>query len=60
MMGNKQKLITGEEVDLIYAKKSYCYLQNNIKLVKKIKRGLSKRKRREGKKILMDEIQDEI
>jgi len=47
--GRKQKLKTGDEFDLIYAKKLYCYLHNNTKLVKKIKRGLNKRYRKEMK-----------
>lgn len=52
MMGNKQKLKKGDEYDVIYAKKKYCYLVNNNKLVRHIKRRLRKRKRiEENKKI---------
>jgi len=47
----KQKLKHGYEWDLIYAKKYYCYLQNNNKLVRFIKRSLRKRKRILLKKI---------
>lgn len=56
--GRKQKLKTGDEYDLIYAKKLYCYLQNNTKLVRKIKRGLNKRYRKEMKEEDVDDVQD--
>jgi hypothetical protein len=50
MMGIKQKLKTGLEVDVIYARKRYCYLCNNIKLVRFAKKQLSRRRRKERKK----------
>jgi hypothetical protein len=58
--GRKQKLKTGDEFDLIYAKKLYCYLQNNTKLVKKIKRGLNKRYRKEMKEEGELDLQEEF
>ena len=33
MMGNKGTCKTGEDYDLLYAKRLYCYLQNNNKTV---------------------------
>ena len=44
--GRKQKLKSGAEVDLIYGKHLYCYLKNG-KAVRKIKRQLNKRYRKE-------------
>ena len=64
-MGNmKQKLIDGLEYDYIYHKKHkkrygvglFCYLDNNNKLVKFIKKKLKKRYRREQKQKLKKEI----
>ena len=51
MMGTRQKLKKDFEIDFIYARDRYCYLVNNTKLKKFIKRSLSKRRRRENKKI---------
>jgi hypothetical protein len=51
MMGNRQKLKTGAEYDFIFSRRLYCYMANNNKLKKWIKRQLSKRRRRENKKI---------
>ena len=45
MMGHKEPLKKGYEYDLIYAKKHYCYLQNNNKQVRFIKRSMRKRLR---------------
>lgn len=50
----KPQPITGDEFDLIYAKKIYCYLQNNNKTVKKIKKQMNKRFRRKLKQIDLD------
>jgi len=50
MMGRRQKLISGDEEDLVYAKRRYRYLKNNTKLVKWLKRQMNKRYRREIKK----------
>lgn len=47
MMGRKQILKCADEYDVIYAKKKYCYLVNHCEKVKKIKRRLNKRFRRE-------------
>jgi len=46
--GRKQKLKTGAEYDLLYAKSLYCYLRNNNNAVRKIKRGMNRRQRREN------------
>jgi hypothetical protein len=46
MMGRKQKLIDGYELDVVYNKSIYCYL-NRSKVAKKIKRRMNKRMRRE-------------
>jgi hypothetical protein len=48
-MGIKQKLIKGIEYDVIYAKRLYCYLKNNNKLVRYVKKQMRKRRRVEGK-----------
>ena len=58
MMGTKQKLKTGYEVDYIFAKNLYCYLINNIKLKKFIKKQLSKRRRMENKKMIIEEFKE--
>jgi hypothetical protein len=49
MMGRKQKLVDGSEYDLLFAKNRYCYLQNHNTGVKKIKRKMNKRFRRDLK-----------
>lgn len=46
--GRKQKLKRASEFDLIYAKGIYCYLKNG-KAVRKIKKQLNKRYRKEMK-----------
>ena len=48
-MGRKQKLIDGLEVDVLYARKQYCYLCNNNKIVKYAKHKMNKRLRKEMK-----------
>jgi hypothetical protein len=45
----KQKLKTGDEVDCICARRMYCYLQH-AGVTSRIKRGLRRRARRDGKK----------
>lgn len=52
--GMKQKLKTGAEFDLIYAKGIYCYLKNG-KAVRKIKRQMNRRWRRELKEDIEEE-----
>ena len=49
MMGIKQRLKSGEEYDFIYARGQYCYLVNNAKLKKRIKKRMSRRRRKENK-----------
>lgn len=53
--GRKQKLKTGAEFDLIYAKCWYCYLKNG-KAVRKIKRQMNRRWRRELKEEVIEEV----
>ena len=56
MMGTRQKLKSGMEYDYIYARGIYCYLINNAKLKRWIKRCLSKRRRKEvNKNILIND-----
>jgi len=50
----KQKLISGDEVDLIYNKRWYHWQRGSIK---KIKRGMMKRLRQLGKKEIREEIE---
>lgn len=56
--GRKQKIKTGDKWDLMYAKKWHCYLQNNNKLVKKLKKWMNKRYRKEMKAEGMEDVQD--
>ena len=49
MMGIKQRLKSGEEYDFIYARGQCCYLVNNAKLKKRIKKRMSRRRRKENK-----------
>ena len=58
MMGNKQKLKSGIEYDVIYDRGLYCYLVNRPHLIKWTKRQLSKRRRREAKQTLKKEVQN--
>jgi len=46
MMGRRQKLISGDEVDVVLERRFYCYLVNHPKNVKRTKRKLNKRFRR--------------
>lgn len=54
MMGNKQKLKSALEHDVVYARSQYCYLFNNCSLKKYAKRQMAKRRRKESKKIIME------
>ena len=54
MMGRKQKLINGDEHDVVGAwRKVYCYLQR-AGVTKKIKTKLNKRFRRQAKEELRE------
>lgn len=53
-MGIKQKLKNGIEYDVLYARKFYCYLQNNVSLVRFAKKQMSRRRRREEKNNLTE------
>ena len=53
MMGTRQKLKTGDEVDFIFARGLCGSLRNNKNNLKhKIKRGLARRRRVESKNIV--------
>ena len=52
----KRKLKDAFEYDLIYGKHVYCYLHNNNKLVKWIKRKMNKRYRKEGRKEIYEQL----
>ena len=54
--GRKQKLKTGYEYDLLYAKHYYCFMKNNNNTVRYIKRTLNRRWRKE----LQEDMQDEL
>ena len=49
MMGHKDKLKNGDEVDAILARHVYCYLKNRPKNVKRVKRAINKRLRKGAK-----------
>lgn len=55
--GRKQKIKTAAEMDLLYDKHLYCYLRNG-KAVRKLKRQLNKRYRKEMKEEDVDDVQD--
>ena len=58
MMGHKGTCKSGDDYDLLYAKNLYCYLQNNNKKVRYIKNRMIRRMRRQGKKEVMEAIND--
>ena len=49
MMGHKDKLKSGMEYDVIFARKIYCYLFNNSKLKRFAKNAINRRNRRKAK-----------
>ena len=49
MMGTRQKLKTGDEVDVLFARKWYCYLKR-AGVSSRIKKAMRKRRRAELKK----------
>ena len=53
--GRKQKVKTAAEMDWLYEKRRYCYLKNG-KAVRKIKRQMNRRWRRELKEGTIDEL----
>ncbi len=52
---NRQKLKTGDEVDVVYYRKMYCYLKNYLAAVRMVKRKLRRRRRRDAQKELRNE-----
>lgn len=59
MKGRKQRLTSGDEYDVIYARRMYCYLTNRPKNVSDVKRRLNKRERRDCKQSIREEIDNE-
>ena len=57
--GRKQKLKTAAEMDLLYDKHLYCYLRNG-KAVRKLKKQLNKRYRKEMKREDGLDLQEEF
>jgi len=53
----KQKLINGDEVDLIFAKKYYCFLKR-AGVSSAIKLRMRRRRRREKVKIINEQMED--
>jgi len=49
MMGHKDKLKSGMEFDVIFARKIYCYLKNNYKLIKYVKKSINRRNRQNSR-----------
>jgi len=49
MMGHKDRLKTGMEYDVVFARKIYCYLFNNSKLKRFAKNAINRRARRKAK-----------
>jgi len=60
MMGHKGTCKSGEDYDLLFAKELYCYLQNNNKTVKYIKRSMIKRLRKMSNDELINQIKEVI
>ena len=57
--GRKQQLKTGAEYDLIYAKHLYCFLKNG-KAVRKLKKQMNRRWRRELNEEMLEEADEDI
>ncbi len=49
MMGHKDRLISGMEYDVIFARRIYCYLVNNSKLTRYVKKSINRRDRKKAK-----------
>jgi len=49
MMGHRDRLKTGMEYDVIFARRIYCYLFNNSKLKRFVKNAINRRNRRKAK-----------
>lgn len=56
MMGNRGTCKTGDDYDLLYAKRLYCYLQNNNKTVRYIKRSMRKRLRNNQNREMIEQL----
>jgi len=49
MMGHRDRLKTGMEYDVIFARRIYCYLFNNSKLKRFAKNAINRRSRKKAK-----------
>jgi hypothetical protein len=60
MMGHKSIFVrNGTEVDAIYARHMYRYLENRPKIVKLCKRSINKRERKYNKEQTKSELENE-
>ena len=57
--GRRQQLKTGAEYDLLYAKHIYCFLKNG-KAVRKLKKQMNRRWRRELHDEMLEEVNEDI
>lgn len=57
--GRKQKVKTGAEMDWLYAKRLYCFLKNG-KAVRKLKKQMNRRWRRELNDEMLEEADEDI
>jgi hypothetical protein len=55
MKGRKQQIRGGAEFDVLYGRAHHCYL-NRPGVAKSIKKGMSKRERKEAKDIALAEL----
>ena len=57
--GRKQRVKTGAEMDWLYAKRLYCFLKNG-KAVRKLKKQMNRRWRRELNEEMLEEVDEDI
>lgn len=55
MMGTRQKIKSGLEYDVLYDRRTFCYLVNHSSLKKFAKKCMARRRRRDDKKIITRE-----
>jgi trans-aconitate methyltransferase len=56
--GRKQKVINGLEMDVIYGRHYFCYMDNRPGLVRWVKRKMNKRYRQELKEETKKELEE--
>lgn len=56
--GRKQKVINGLEMDVIYGRHYFCYMDNSPGLVRWVKRKMNKRYRQELKEETKKELEE--